>query len=57
MINRNKITTVLVMATAMLLLQCKEKKNSDIIITQKVEKPQPKGPVVMQDYRQNTQVK
>lgn len=57
MINRNKITTVLVMATATLLLQCKEKKNSDIIITQKVEKPQPKGPVVMQDYRQNTQVK
>ena len=54
--HQNKVATVLVMAVAMLLLQCKEKKNSDIIITQKVEKPQPKGPVTMQDYRQNTQV-
>ncbi|MGN0221086.1 MAG: DUF4738 domain-containing protein [Prevotella sp.] len=50
------MTTVFIMAAATLLLQCKEKTRNDIIITQKVEKPQPQGPVAMQDYRQNTQV-
>lgn len=56
MTNLNKMTAVLAAASALLLVQCKEKKNSDIIITQKVEKPRPQGPVAMQDYRQNTQI-
>ena len=54
---KRQIQILMLVAVVGLSTGCKEKKQSDDIITKKVEAPKPQGPIKMQEYKQTTDVK